>query len=126
MPRFAISIEREFCAAHSIVLNGEPEPLHGHNWCLRAVIEAPKLNDEGLVCDFHEVEVALDAIIEPFRNRTLNQTPPFHITSPTAEHVALHIASALNKRLTAPARVTSVEVTEAPGCKAIVHLDPDD
>ena len=126
MPTFQIAIDTEFCAAHAIELLGVKEPMHGHNWRVTAIIESTQLDDDGLVCDFHRADAELQRIIDPFRNQTLNDVPPFDTLNPSAEHVALHIANALDAAIgamgAAKARVASVSVTEAPGCRAIVHL----
>ena len=119
---FTIQVTHEFCAAHSIVLLGEQEPIHGHNFKTTATITGSKLDSEGLLCDFHLVEQTLLQICNPFTNNNLNTTPPFDQLNPTAEHIAMHIADQLAERLDttlAPhARVHSVSVTEAPNCLA--------
>lgn len=128
MPFQAVVHDR-FSAAHAITIRGEREALHGHDWAVRAVVEAPTLDGDGLVCDFHALEHALREVIAPFRNANLNDTPPFDRVNPTAEHVAGHIGDALLARL---GRVfgdrefclRSVSVTEAPGCKAVYKPDP--
>ena len=119
MPVYAIRIERSFCAAHSLRLRGEVEPVHGHNWIVRVEIEGPALDDDGLLCDFHAVEAMLDAIIAPFRNRNLNAVEPFDRVNPSAELLARHIGDAMRERLPASVRVACVGVREAPACWAI-------
>jgi 6-pyruvoyltetrahydropterin/6-carboxytetrahydropterin synthase len=116
---FEIEVEGEFAAAHAIIINGEREPVHGHNWHVRAVIEGEALDGDGLLVDFHMVERTLTEIIAPFHNADLNATPPFDDVNPSAEHVALHIGRALGERLPKGVHVGSVRVTEAPGCAAV-------
>ncbi len=120
---FEISVTTEFAAAHAISIAGRPEPLHGHNWRVTAVIAADSLDDDGLVCDFHVVERSLHDIIGRFNNANLNETPPFDRVNPTAERVAEHIGESLitllADALPTGARVQSVEVTEAPGCASV-------
>ena len=41
-----------------------------------------------------QLEAALDEIIRPFRNRNLNDLPPFDVINPTAERVAEYIGEA--------------------------------
>lgn len=118
-PSFAIEIEHEFCAAHAIVIAGQREPVHGHNWRVRVTLTSGRLDSDSLVCDFHAAESALRAITAPFTNANLNETPPFDAINPTAERVAEHIGQAMEEALQPSARVESVRVTEAPGCAAI-------
>lgn len=126
---FELTVHTEFCAAHAIWIKGERESLHGHNWRVTAIIGGPTLDPDGLLCDFHDVEAALSAILAPWKDRSLNDVAPFAPDgkgrNPTAEHVAQTIAHQLDTHLSDPskhhppdARVLSVSVTEAPGCVA--------
>ena len=118
---FELSVQRVFSAAHEIVMRGEREPLHGHDWTLELTVTADRLDDDGLLCDFHAVQATVDEVIRPFQSRNLNQTPPFDRVNPTAELVARHIAEATAVRLPAGVRVVRVRLTEAPGCAAHYH-----
>jgi len=119
---FEITVERIFCAGHAIRLNGAMELPHGHNWHVTVSVGADRLDDEDLVCDFHLLETALDTTLDPFRNRMINDVPPFDQVNPTAEaltrHIAASIASALPADPRRGVRVTKVTITEAPGCRA--------
>lgn len=130
-PVFELTVETVFSAAHSLVIAGVPEPLHGHDWHVTAAITGPVLDPDGMLLDFHAVERTLNRIIAPFRNANLNQTPPFDHLNPSAEHVARFLARSLEEGLAGLAageasaepttmdhrpRVAWVRVTEAPGC----------
>ena len=125
---YELCVQSCFAAAHAIVIGGVREPVHGHNWDVRVVIRAPRVDSEGLVCDFHAVEAAVASILSRFHNRHLNEVEPFTVTNPTAELVARHIADELGTAL-APVlmpqagRVARVSVTEAPGC--VASYEPD-
>lgn len=116
---FELELQTEFSAAHGIMIAGQREPLHGHNWRVTAVVGGDKLDADGLLCDFHHVERLLREIIAPFNNRNLHDVPPFDRINPTAELVAKHIGERLGAGLPAGVRMISVRVTEAPGCAAI-------
>jgi 6-pyruvoyltetrahydropterin/6-carboxytetrahydropterin synthase len=126
-PMYEISVETEFCAAHAIVIAGLREPVHGHNWRVTVTVGGERLDSEGLLLDFHALERLVAEIIGPFRNQDLNATPPFDRVNPTAELVARHIGDRVQGGLaalaappqTAQIRVTSVRVTEAPGCAVV-------
>lgn len=113
-----LTVEHTFCAAHAITIRGEREPLHGHNWHITLTIESDSLDDDGLVCDFHDVDRSLHEITEPFNNRSLNDITPFDTLNPTAENVAKHFAEAMRITLPRGVRVVSCSTTEAPGCTA--------
>ncbi len=115
---YELSIETTFSAAHAIVIRGVREPVHGHDWHVTAVLAGEHLDEDGLLCDFHEAHEKLDSIVEPFRNRSLNEVAPFTTKNPTAELVARHIAGELADELPSGVRIASVRVTEAVGCAA--------
>ncbi len=115
---FELEVRRTFSAAHSIRIRGEQEPLHGHDWQVDLVVEAATVDEDGLACDFHELESALNEVLRPLASRNLNETPPFDRRNPTAEAVAQHIAIEMSQRIAARVRIQSVRVTEAPGCAA--------
>ena len=115
---YQLTVEREFCAAHAIWINGELEPMHGHNWRVRCIVQGESLDSNGLVVDFHRLERDLDGIIEPFHNHSFNETPPFDELNPTAEHVAQFIGESIAECLPESVSLHSLSVTEAPGCVA--------
>jgi len=120
---FDITGERTFSAAHQIRLyDGSLEPLHAHSWRVRLTVSAPALDSIGLVMDFHKLERLLDAVLAPCHDRSLNDLPPFASTNPSAENLALHIATSL----TLPPGITlaSVEVWETPTNSAIYRPSP--
>lgn len=125
---YEITVQSEFAAAHAIAIRGSREKNHGHNWRVTVDIQGDSLDDDGLLCDFHLIESELSAIIEPFRNADLNTTQPFDRTNPTAENVAVYIASTLQHRLAhvlpRGACVSRVSITEAPGCTASFRPAP--
>lgn len=127
---FKIRVDARFSAAHALVIQGQREPIHGHDWLVQATLAGPALDGDELLCDFHAVEADLREITAPFHNANLNTCPPFDRVNPSAEAVARHIAAELSRRLETRSarepkegqravRVESVLVTEAPGCAAI-------
>ena len=123
---YEITVDREFCAAHSLIIAGTREPLHGHNFRVTVTITGDRLDDDGLLCDFHTVNAVLKDVCRPFVNANLNETPPFDRTNPTAELIAKHIgdelAKLLNDALAPAAKVGAVRVTETTGCAAVYRL----
>lgn len=126
---YELTVETEFCAAHAIVIAGEREAVHGHNFRVRAMLGAEELDRDGLIVDFHAAERALREIVAPWSNADLNQREPFDRTNPTAELIArtiaerwdtaLHGAGVIDRRRV---WVSSVSVTEAPGCSAMYRV----
>jgi 6-pyruvoyltetrahydropterin/6-carboxytetrahydropterin synthase len=115
---YELEIRRRFSAAHAISMRGVREPVHGHDWEVTVTVGGDRLDGDGLLCDFHDLEGRIDAIVRPMDSRHLNETPPFDRINPTAEHVAKFIADTLGPQVPEGVRVLSVRVTEAPGCAA--------
>lgn len=120
---YELTISTEFCAAHAIVLQGQREPLHGHNWRVQVVVGGPQLDPDGLLVDFHLVERVLRETVAGWDNRNLNETPPFDRINPTAEQVARAIGERIGDVLPPGVRLVSSSVTEAPGCRATWRPD---
>jgi 6-pyruvoyltetrahydropterin/6-carboxytetrahydropterin synthase len=112
---FEITIRCDFSASHQLRLyDGSLEPLHGHNWRVEVTVAADKLDQIGVVMDFHELQRIVDEIILPMQNCHLNNTSAFAKLNPSAENVALHIAQSLANRV----KVQSVQVWETHDCRA--------
>ena len=114
---FTISIEATFSATHRLrFADGSLEPLHGHDWHVRAYFQRAELDEAGMVVDFHRAEETLRAILAPLHHSDLNALPDFAHLNPTAEIVARRV---FQKLFDAGLReVSRVDVTEAPGCVA--------
>ena len=108
---FQITTTRHFSAAHQLRLcGGSLEPMHGHNWKVKVTVSAQKLDEIGVVMDFHELERRVNAIVEPMHNQNLNDLAPFKSINPSTENVAVHIAQKLD--LPQGVKLESVEVWE--------------
>ena len=121
----SISVERRFRARHAVTINGEEELPHEHDWHVRVEV-AGKLDDEGLLIDFHLLEAALDEVLLPFKDNTFNGTPPFDEQNPSAENIARHIVwsvveEALPKQARKRIENARATIEEAPGCHATMY-----
>jgi 6-pyruvoyltetrahydropterin/6-carboxytetrahydropterin synthase len=108
---FEITTTRVFSASHQLRLyDGSIEPLHGHNWRVKVTVSSAGLDQIGVVMDFHELERTVDSMVSPMHNRHLNDLPAFRALNPSAENVALHVASGL--ALPSAVRLQAVQVWE--------------
>ena len=94
------------------------EELHGHDWGVRVAIRGPRLDHEDLLLDFHALETALRAAVDPFSGRTMNGVPPFDSMHPTAERLAEFVGVTISSAVPEGATLAWVSVEEAPGCIA--------
>jgi 6-pyruvoyltetrahydropterin/6-carboxytetrahydropterin synthase len=115
-----ISQETVVAAAHQLRLTpGEGERLHGHNWRIKAVVRAQKLDERGFVLDFADLGRVLRELVEPYEHVFLNEIPPFDDVNPTAENIARVVADNLATRFDDDrVRVARVEVWENDTCCA--------
>lgn len=121
---YQLSVKTSFSAAHALLLRGEREQVHGHDWHLKVLVEGALLDEDGLLCDFHALESSVDQIVAPFRNADLNASEAFSMKNPSAENLVAFIGRALLPKLPSGVRLARISVTEAPGC--VAHWIPDD
>lgn len=121
---YSIVVEGTFCATHRLRLaDGTHEPLHGHDWKVRAFFRRQTLDDLGLVVDFHEAQARLGDVLAELHQKDLNTAAGFTTCNPTAEVVARTILERLRAR--GLPTLFRVEVTEAPGCVAVFEADEE-
>jgi len=114
---FTVMVSAAFSATHRVPLpDGVLEPLHGHDWTVRAYFSRERLDECGMVVDFCAAETALKAIVADLHYQDLNDHPALAGAVPTAEVVAKCLFDQL-ARAGFPG-LRRVEVTEAPGCVA--------
>lgn len=116
---YQVRIETEFCAAHRIIGQGDKcSRLHGHNWKIEVVAGHDKLDESGMVIDFHQLEDLTKKVVEPLDHQNLNELIPFLNSNPTAEKIAEYIyneASLLGlEKLLPGVKLEQVKVWETP------------
>ena len=95
---YELTIKTHFDAAHSLVdYPGACARLHGHTFGVDVVISGLALNSIGLLYDFKELKDNVNAILDRFDHRHMNEIAPFDEVSPTAENVANYLYHELKK-----------------------------
>ncbi len=122
---YEIRVQTQFYAAHRVRLaNSQLEPIHDHDFLVEAVLRAPKLDDAGVLIDFHAVQKALRRLLEPLSDTDLGTTPLMAGLNPSAEQIAHRLFDALARELGPDVPLVSVSVREAPGCFA-AYIKPE-
>jgi 6-pyruvoyltetrahydropterin/6-carboxytetrahydropterin synthase len=108
---FTVGLLRSFVAQHFLIGGdwGRENQPHAHPYRLEAVFEGAALDRHGYLLDIAEVEPRLDAVVERYRDRMLNELPEFGGENPSLERFARIIAERLAADLPAGA-VTAVAV----------------
>ena len=116
---FTISVETHFRASHQLTLpDGSKEPPHYHDWQVRADVSSNKLNNIGIVMNFHRLRELLENSVAELDNTALEKSDYFRKNNPTAENVAKYIYEKLKFRLTNGVKLQSIKIFEEPGCSA--------
>ncbi len=93
---YTVSVESKLSSAHNLRgYRGKCEELHGHNWRVRVSVSSPELDEMGMVCDFHDIKKALNAVIEKLDHKYLNDVGHFKTVNPTSENIARYIFDSL-------------------------------
>ena len=114
---FESTVKLHFDAAHfHRNYEGKCANLHGHRWSVAVSVQAESLTDQGFVLDFAVLKDLLRGqVIERLDHTCINDVPPFDVEEPSAEQLAVTIYRWLLPHLpTGPARLTQVQVWEAP------------
>ncbi|MBN2588269.1 MAG: 6-carboxytetrahydropterin synthase [Sedimentisphaerales bacterium] len=117
---FEISVETHFNADHELRLpDGTTEPAHSHDWIVTTSVSSEKLNNIGIVMNFHKLREILKNITSEFGGKNLNKMEYFEKNNPSAENVAKYIFEKLEPQLPGNVKLEYVSVIEEPLCRAI-------
>jgi 6-pyruvoyltetrahydropterin/6-carboxytetrahydropterin synthase len=107
---YSVTVKRELIAQHFLVGGdfGRENELNSHRFEIEARYEGASLDQHGFLVDIDVVSEMLDAVVERYRDRTLNDFAEFEGLNPSVEHFARILA----ERLTIDAHnVDGLEVT---------------
>jgi 6-pyruvoyltetrahydropterin/6-carboxytetrahydropterin synthase len=101
MARYTVGVLRDFVAQHFLFGGdwGRENQLHSHHYRMEAIFEGEKLDRHGYLLDIAVVKTQLDAVVERFRDRTLNELPELGGGNPGLEPFARVLAESLAGRL---------------------------
>jgi 6-pyruvoyltetrahydropterin/6-carboxytetrahydropterin synthase len=94
---YALSVRRDFRAEHFLIGGDwgvENEP-HAHPYRLEAELHGESLDAHGYLLDIVDLEARLDAILERYAGRRLNDLPEFAGLNPSLEHFARIVCETL-------------------------------
>lgn len=112
-------MESEFNASHQLTMpDGQKEALHAHQWQLKVAVNSQKLDQMGVVIDFHELKAAINTVTGPLEGKKLEDLACFQGTNVSAEAVAKYIYDRLKEIIKSDVALDSVELMEDVGCWA--------
>ena len=116
---YEITVDRTFGADHQLRgPEGALEPVHSHQWVVRAVVSAAVLNEVGLALDFNVLKKLLTDILRPMNGAVLEELNSFENMNASAENMAKYIYDQLEVRIGDGCKLEYVEITEEPNCRA--------
>jgi 6-pyruvoyltetrahydropterin/6-carboxytetrahydropterin synthase len=119
MPTYTLFVDMVFTAQHQLSFeNGTQEPLHEHDWKVCAAVSSERLNEDELVIDFEEIKCLAGSILHDFQGQRLESLGIFENRNVSAETLARTLYEQLAPKLPDIVRLDSIEITEAPGCRA--------
>lgn len=100
---YTVAVSQEFVAQHCLMGGDGPEnQLHSHNYRVEVQLEGRKLDEYGYLVDIVVIKENLEALLNQYRNQSLNDAPEFAGLNPSVEHFARIVCEQLLKRIQTP------------------------
>ena len=100
---YTLAVQRDFVAQHFLIGGdwGAENEWHSHHYRLEVILAGEELDRHGYLVDIVDVESNLEALVDHYRDKTLNDLPEFEGLNPSIEHFTRIVCHALAQRITA-------------------------
>lgn len=106
-------------ANHSIMINGNQGQVHPHTWEL--AINIAQLNQD--FQEFSNIEKCIEALLEPYQDKYLNEVAPFDRINPTLENICDFFKDVFEEELIRLDYILlTIEISETPTRSYILNL----
>jgi 6-pyruvoyltetrahydropterin/6-carboxytetrahydropterin synthase len=115
MAQYTVAVLRDFVAQHFLFGGdwGRENQLHSHHYKLEAIFTGETLDQHNYLLDIAIVSEHLDALVERYRDKTLNGLPEFEGKNPSLELFARLLNDGLRHSLrTAGLATLSIKLWE--------------
>jgi len=101
---YEVAVRRDFIASHFLTGAdwGAENEIHSHHYVVEVRLSGPELDRHGYLVDICEIEDALDAQIEAYRDKTLNLMEAFQGRNPSLERFAAILSDGISGRIRTP------------------------
>lgn len=108
---YTVAVKRDFIAQHYLIGGdwGSENDLHSHHYAIELQLEGVELDQHGYLVDIVDIETNLEALVDEYRDQTLNDLPAFKGLNPSIEHFSRILCLELNGRILA-ANITTFTV----------------
>jgi len=102
-PAYTVAVQRTFVAQHYLVGGdwGAENQKHSHHYTLEVQLDGDRLDRHGYLVDIVDIERHLNALVDEYRDQTLNDRPEFAGLNPSIEHFSRLTAEQLASRISA-------------------------
>ena len=85
---YTIAVARDFIARHYLIGGdwGPENNEHAHHYRVEVQIEGAHLDRHGYLVDIVDIEGRLESLVHSYRDKILNDLPPFEALNPSIEH----------------------------------------
>lgn len=85
---YTVSVKRDFIGQHYLVGGdwGPENELNSHHYAIEVMLEGPELDEHGYLVDIVDITTNLEALVDRYRDRTLNDFEEFEGLNPSIEH----------------------------------------
>jgi 6-pyruvoyltetrahydropterin/6-carboxytetrahydropterin synthase len=118
---YTVAVKRQFIARHFLIggdWGRENEP-HAHQYVAELQIESAELDQHGYLVDIVKIENELNALVDDYRDKLLNDLPEFTGINTSIEHFSRIICQKLLQAIQPPGKgMLSVRLWENETCWA--------
>lgn len=108
---YILTIEDYISAAHQLKgYKGKCENIHGHNWKVEITVYGQKLNNIGMLVDFHDLKGMLKEVLQQFDHKNLNDVDEFVKQNPSSELLSKIIYKKIDKMLKQYSRINKINI----------------
>ena len=85
---YTVAVKRDFVAQHYLIGGdwGPENDPHSHHYAIELQLEGTELDQHGYLVDIVDIETNLEALVDKYRDQTLNDLPAFEGLNPSIEH----------------------------------------
>jgi 6-pyruvoyltetrahydropterin/6-carboxytetrahydropterin synthase len=100
---YRVAVRRDFIARHYLIGGdwGAENELHAHHYQVEVQLQGLALDKHGYLVDIVDIETNLEALVDRYRDQTLNDLPEFEGLNPSIEHFSRILCASLAKRIQA-------------------------
>lgn len=101
---YTLTVRRDFVAQHFLIGGdwGAENSPHSHHYRMELTLEGADLDRHGYLVDIVEVEAVLNATVDEYRDRLLNDVPAFESLNPSLERFCRILAEKIGASIAAP------------------------